>query len=369
VLARTVSPLVELVKTFRTLLAAAAAVFAAAILTRPEARADSVADFYRGKELTVIVGYGPGGGYDVFARLLARHLGKYMPGNPNVMVQNMPGAGSLRATNYLYNLAPKDGTTIGVLARDMPLLGLLDENPAVQFDPRRFTWLGSSSNFSNDAYVLIVRKDAPVKSIEDARRPGGPDLLLGGTAEGATGGDVPKILRDALGLHIKQVLGYRDTAAIFLAMERGEVMGRTIDLSGTRSTRPGWLKPDSDFRLLVAVGRRTRHPDFPDVPTARELATSDANRALIEFTEMPLLTMARPFAAPPGIPADRAAALRTAFMAAHRDPQYIAEAATVGVEVSPVSADELTRSLDRMAAAPPQILDYARKLLAGEKRN
>ena len=242
-LARTVSPLVELVKTFRTLLAAAAAVFAAAILTRPEARADSVADFYRGKELTVIVGYGPGGGYDVFARLLARHLGKYMPGNPNVMVQNMPGAGSLRATNYLYNLAPKDGTTIGVLARDMPLLGLLDENPAVQFDPRRFTWLGSSSNFSNDAYVLIVRKDAPVKSIEDARRPGGPDLLLGGTAEGATGGDVPKILRDALGLHIKQVLGYRDTAAIFLAMERGEVMGRTIDLSGTRSTRPGWLKP------------------------------------------------------------------------------------------------------------------------------
>jgi tripartite-type tricarboxylate transporter receptor subunit TctC len=212
-----------------------------------------------------------------------------------------------------------------------------------------------------------VRKDAPVKTAEEARRPGGPDLLLGGTAEGATGGDVPKILRDALGLHIKQVLGYRDTAAIFLAMERGEVMGRTTDLSAIRSTRPQWLKPDSDFRLLVAFARLTRHPDFPDVPTARELATTDAARALIEFTEMPLLTMSRPFAAPPGIPPERARALQTAFMAAHRDPQYIADAAAVGVEISPVSAEQLTASLDKMAAASPEILEYVRKLLAGDK--
>ena len=358
---------VGIVKNARTWLTAAAVLLAAGVQVRTEARADTVADFYRGKDLTLIVGYGPGGGYDVFARLLARHLGKYIPGNPNVIVQNMPGAGSLRAANYLYNVAPKDGLTIGLLARDMPLLGLLDQNPAVQFDPRKFTWLGSSSSFANDAYVLIVRKDAPVKTIDDARRPGGPDLLLGGTAEGATGGDVPKILRDADGLHIKQVLGYRDTAAIFLAMERGEVMGRTTDLSAIRSTRPNWLKPDSDFHLLVAFGRRTRHPDFPDVPTARELALSDSARALIEFTETPLLTMARPFAAPPDIPSERAAALRTAFMAAHRDPQYIADAGTVGVEISPVSADALMASLDKMASAPPAIFDYVRKLLVGKK--
>jgi tripartite-type tricarboxylate transporter receptor subunit TctC len=190
------------VRIFRILLAAAA-VLAAAALMRTQAGADSVADFYRGKDLTIVVGYGPGGGYDLFARLLARHLGKYIPGNPNVIVQNMPGAGSLRATNYLYNVAPKDGTTIGILASDMPLLGLLDRNSAVQFDPRKFTWLGSSSRLANDAYVLIVRKDAPVKTIEDARRPGGPDLVLGGTAEGAAGADVQKILRDALGLHIR----------------------------------------------------------------------------------------------------------------------------------------------------------------------
>jgi tripartite-type tricarboxylate transporter receptor subunit TctC len=336
---------------------------------RTEAQADPVADFYRGKDVTLIVGYGPGGGYDTFARLLARHIGKYVPGNPSVIVQNMPGAGSLRAANYLYNVAPKDGLTFGLIAGDMPLLGLLGQNPAVQFDPRKFTWLGASSTLANDAYALIVRKDAPVKTIEDARRPGGPDLLLGGTAEGATGGDVPKILRDALGIHIKQVLGYRDSAAIYLAMERGEVMGRATAFSGIRSARPGWLKTDSDFHLLVTLGGSSRNPDFPDVPTARELATSDAARALIDFIEIPLVTMSRPFTAPPDVPAERAAALRTAFLAAHRDPQYIADAAAIGMEVSPVDAGELMAGLDKMAGASPQTFDYVRKLLAGNKGN
>jgi hypothetical protein len=163
------------------------------------------------------------------------------------------------------------------------------------------------------------------------------------------------------------VLGYRDTSAIFLAMERGEVMGRTVALSAIRATRPDWLKPGSDFHLLVAFARRTRLPDFPDVPTARELAPNEAARALIEFTETPLMTMARPFAAPPGIPAERAAVLRTAFMAAHRDPQYIADAATVGIEISPVSADELMASLDEMAQASPEIFAYVRKLYAANK--
>jgi len=356
------------VRIFRTFGVAAAAVAAAALM-RPEARADPVADFYRGKDLTIIVGYGPGGGYDLFARLLARHFGKHIPGNPNIIVQNMPGAGSLRAANYLYNVAPKDGATIGLMAVDMPLLGLLDKNPAVQFDPHKFTWLGSSSRLANDAYMLIVRKDAPVKTIEDARRPGGPELLLGSTAEGTTGGDVPKILRDALGLHIRQILGYRDSAAILLAMERGEVMGRTTALSAIRAMRPNWLKPDSDFHLLVAFARDARLPDFPDVPTARELATSDAARALIDFTETPLLTMSRAYAAPPDIPADRAAALRSAFMAAHRDPDYIADAAAAGIEISPVSADELMAGLERMARASPETFDYVRNLIVGSKND
>src|SRR6266850_428618 len=330
------------------------------------ARAQTVEDFYRGKRLTLTVGYGPGGGYDVFARLAARHLSKYIPGNPQVIVQNMPGAGSLIAANYLYSVAPKDGTAFGLIARDMPLLGLLGHNDKVQFDPRKFIWLGSSSNFSGDAYVMIVRNDAPAKSIADMRRPGGPVMVLGGTADGATGGDVPRILQDALGLNMKLVLGYRDTAAVFLAMERGEVSGRTTDLSAIQATRPDWLKPNGGFRLLVQFARLTRHPNYPDVPTARELATTDSGRALIEFTETPLLTMSRPFAAPPGVPDERAKALRTAFLAAHRDRQYIEEAAKFGVYVSPVSAEELVNSIERMSRASPVLFDQVRKLLAAD---
>ena len=143
-----------------------AALAVTAALAVSPAHADTVADFYRGKQVNLIVGYGPGGGYDTYARLLARHFGRFIPGNPNVIVQNMPGAGSLRAVNYLYNIAPKDGTTIGTFARNMPLIGLLGGNANAQFDARRFTWLGSASSFVHDAYILIVRKDAPAKSID-----------------------------------------------------------------------------------------------------------------------------------------------------------------------------------------------------------
>ena len=224
-------------------------------------------------------------------------------------------------------------------------------------------WLGSSSNFSDDAYVMIVRNDAPVKSIAEMRVPGGPVMVLGGTADGATGGDVPRILQDALGLNMKLVLGYRDSAAVFLAMERGEVSGRTTDLSAIQSTRPDWLKPGGGYRLLVQFARRTRHPAYPDVPTARELATTAAGRALIEFTETPLLTMARPFAAPPGIPEDRATALRTAFLAAHHDRQFLDEATRVGIYISPVSVQEMMHSIDEMSRASPELIEQTRKLL------
>jgi tripartite-type tricarboxylate transporter receptor subunit TctC len=345
----------------------AAAFLVIAALAASQAPAETVEDFYRGKRLTLTVGYGPGGGYDVFARLLARHLGRFIPGNPQILVQNMPGAGSLIAANYLYAIAPKDGTAFGLFARDMPLLGLLGHNANVQFDPRKFNWLGSSSDFSEDAYVMIVRTDAPVKSVAEMRRPGGPVTVLGGTADGATGGDVPRILQEALGLNMKLILGYRDSAAVFLAMERGEVSGRTTDLSAIQSTRPDWLKPNSGFHLLLQYARLTRHKNFPDVPTARELASTDSGRALIEFTETPLLTMARPFAAPPGVPEDRVKALQTAFLAAHRDPQYLEESEKIGVYVSPVSAADMVRSIERLSQASPELFEQVRRLLAGNK--
>src|SRR5215510_4723011 len=178
----------------------AVAVALIAVLSVGRARAADVADFYRGKQINLVVGYGPGGGYDVYARLVARHLGRHVPGNPAVVVQNMPGAGSLRAVNYLANTAPRDGSVIATFSRDMPLLGILG-NPNVRFDARTFTWLGSSSSYGNDSYLLFTRTDAQVKSIADARRPGGPPLVLGGTGEGASGNDVVSVLRDALGLN------------------------------------------------------------------------------------------------------------------------------------------------------------------------
>jgi tripartite-type tricarboxylate transporter receptor subunit TctC len=328
---------------------------------------NAVEEFYRGRQINLIIGYGPGGGYDMVGRLLARHLGRYLPGHPTIVAQNLPGAGSLRAVNYLYSVAPRDGTTFGLFGSDMALIGLIGANSNIQFDPRKFTWLGSSSSFAGDAYVLMVRPGAHVKSIAAARRANGPPLVLAGTGEGARDADVPKILRDALALNIKQVLGYPDTPSIFLAVERGEVDGRTFDFSSVKSNKPQWLRPESGFHILVQFARATRHPELADVPTARELAIGDAGRALIELSEAPLLSMARPFAAPPGVPEDRAEALRAAFLAAHRDPQFLAEAEKLGVDISPLGAGDVMRGIERMAHGPPDALDYMRRLFAGHK--
>jgi tripartite-type tricarboxylate transporter receptor subunit TctC len=338
-----------------------------AVIAATHARAQSVEDFYKGKTVTIIVGNGPGGGFDFISRLLARHMGQYIPGHPSIIVQNMPGAGSLLAANYLYAIAPKDGTSFGLIARNMPLLGLMGQNSNVRFDPHKFTWLGSSSDFSDDAYVLIVRKDAPVKTVEDARRAGGAPLLVGGTADGATSADVPKILRDALKLNMKLVLGYRDSAAIFLAMERNEVSGRMVELSAVRSMRPSWLKPGGEYHLLAQYARVKRLADFPDVPTARELAPDEKSRALIAFTETPLLTMAWPFTAPPGVPDDRARALRQAFAATHRDAKFLQEAKSAGFDVNPVNGEDVAKSIEELSRAPAEFFDYVRNLLGKEK--
>jgi len=348
------------------MLSRCAAVLFASLALAPFARADAIADFYKGRTITLIVGYGPGGGYDLYARLMARHLGRHIPGNPTIVVRNMPGAGSLRATNYLYTVAPRDGATIGSFARDMPLLAILRTNAAAVFDPRRFTWLGSSSDFSNDAYLLVVRQDAPVKSIDDARRPGGPPIVLGGTAEGTTGSDVPLVLRDTLGINIKLVTGYPDNGAIFLAVDRGEVNGRTVDLSSMKSLRPEWLSPEGRMHALVQFARATRHPEFADVPTARELARDGDARALIELAELSY-KISRPFAAPPDVPAERAKALQLAFMAVHSDPQYRDEAAKLRLEISAIGSREALDVIDRIATASPSVLDHLRKLIAGNK--
>jgi tripartite-type tricarboxylate transporter receptor subunit TctC len=300
-------------------------------------------EFYRGRQINLIIGYGPGGGYDMVGRLLARHLGRYLPGHPTIVAQNMPGAGSLRAVNYLYSIAPRDGTTFGLFGSDMALIGLIGGNSNIQFDPRKFTWLGSSSSFAGDAYVLMVRPGAHAKSIAEARRENGPPLVLAGTGEGARDADVPKILRDALALNIKPVLGYPDTPSIFLAVERGEVDGRTFDFSSVKSNKPQWLRPESGFHILVQFARATRHPELADVPTARELATGAARRA--------------------GRPRRGAACRVPRGTPRSSIPCRSGETR----DISPLGADDVMRGIERMAHGPPDALDYMRRLFAGHK--
>jgi tripartite-type tricarboxylate transporter receptor subunit TctC len=341
----------------------AAAALAIVLLAAPQANAETVEEFYKGKRINLIVSYGPGGGYDVYARVLAKHIGKYIPGNPNIVVQNMPGAGSLRGANFLYNVAPKDGTAFGTFARNMAMLGLMKTGQNVQFDPTKFTWLGSSSSLANDAYVLMVRRDAKVKSVEDARQQGGPPIILGSTAEGTSSDAMGILLREWLGFNLKVISGYTDSGVLFLAIERGEVEGRTVGLSSVKANKPDWLKPNGLARILVVFGRATRFSEFPDAPTARELARNAADRNLIEILEMPY-ALSRPYAAPPGVPADRAKALQEAFMAAHKDPAYLAEAEKINIEVSPISGQEILKLIAQMAKTPEDQLKRIEKLIA-----
>jgi tripartite-type tricarboxylate transporter receptor subunit TctC len=311
----------------------------------------------------LIVGLGPGGGYDLSARTLARYIGKYIPGDPTVIVENMPGGGGLRAANYLYNVAPKDGSVFAVIARDLPMVALVKHDPNIEFDPRRFTWLGSSSSFATDAYILLVGPSATSKSVADAKNPKKRPLVLAATGIGATDSDIPRVLEKALGLHIKVVTGYPDSPSIFRAVESGEVDGRMFDLSSVKELHPNWLNPKSGYHVLLQFGRTVRHPDLMDVPTARELATDKAGLDLIEFTETPLLTMARPYAAPPDVPSDRAEALRHAFVEAHKDPGFLKEANKLGLDISPVGAQEVIQGINLMAGASPNVKGYVRQLL------
>jgi tripartite-type tricarboxylate transporter receptor subunit TctC len=325
------------------------------------ARAQSVEEFYRGRTVPLVVGYGPGGGYDVYARLVARHIGRFIPGTPNVIVQNMPGAGSLVATNYLYNTAPRDGSVIGAFARDMAMMGVLGGNANARFDPQRFTWLGTAASGADDAYLMLVRKDAAVKTIADAQKPGGPTLVLGGTGEGAGGNDWANMLRDTIPLNLRMIAGYPDSAAMFMAIERKEIDGRSLDYSSLKSSRPDWLKPDSPVHVILQFGRRTRHPDFPDAPTALELAPNDRVRTLIDMAELSN-TLSRPFAAPPGIPEDRARALQKAFIAMCADAEYRADAAKLRVDVSPLDAAAVRDVIDKIANTPKDVRDQMRQI-------
>jgi tripartite-type tricarboxylate transporter receptor subunit TctC len=344
------------------------AVFTAhlALFSPEPARAGPVEDFYHRRNVTLVIGYGPGGGYDFYGRFVARYMPEHIPGRPNIIVQNMPGAGSLTAVNYLFNTAPKDGTVFGTFAREMPMMGILNKNSdLLKYDVRKFTWLGSASSSENDPTLLFVRS-GKLTSIRDAFQAGGKSITIGATASGSGGNEWARLMRDVLHLKVNIISGYRDSGGIFLAVENGEVDGRSLDYSAVKAGRPDWLKPESNLSVLLQMGRPTRHPDFPNVPTARELAQSSQQTDLIDVSDLSN-TLARPFAAPPGLPPEIAKALQSAFMSTMRDPAVIAEAARLKIELSPIDGAEVLKRIDRLANTAPDVLDVVRAIRSDVK--
>ena len=273
----------------------------------------------------------------------------------------MPGAASLVSANWLYNVAPKDGTVFGTFDRGLPLMAIVGGNPNVSFDPMKLTWLGSSSSADADLFLLFARKDAKVKTLDDLRQPGGQKLLVGVTAKGATDTEAAKLLRDVVHLNIQMFAGYPGASDIFLAIDRGEVDARLVGLSAVSSTKPEWLRPDSNMHVLLQMGRPNRHPMFPDVPIAREVAGDAMSRALVELAEMPH-EIPRPYAGPPDIPPDRAKALQAAFMETGKDPAYREEAKKLDLDVTPMDGDAILGIVKRLADIPADVRERMRVL-------
>lgn len=328
------------------------ALSAGAMVVSPTA-AQTVEQFYKGRTVTLVVGFAPGGINDISGRIVGRHLGRFIPGQPTIVVQNMPGAGGLGAANRIYNVAEKDGSVIAGLGRSVPQLAIQGA-PNVSFDPMKFAWLGSLSSYANDAYLMTVIARHPAKTVADVNKPG-MGVNLGTDRAGATNVVFSLIAKEVLGLQVNLVRGYQGAAPIFLAMQSGEVDGQVIGLSSIKAgQRDLWNR--GELRPLVQFGRLARLAELPEVPTGRELAKDAATQALLEFAELPFF-MALPFVAPPDVPADRAKALQDAFMAMCRDAAFLDEAAKLGLDISPIGGDAIGRLLAQAAATPKDVIE------------
>jgi tripartite-type tricarboxylate transporter receptor subunit TctC len=309
------------------------------------------ADYFAGKTIRLIVGNDEIGGYAIYARLLAPVLGRYIPGKPSVIVQYMPGGGGVTLGNYLANVAAKDGLTIGMIPRSVPFQPLMG-NKAANFHAEDFTWLGTSSSYQNDAYSLMVRSDSPYLTLDSLRTAETP-VPFGGEAAGGTDTDMILIAKNVFNLKIQLVLGYRGPGEIAMAMMRNEVIGRAFGMSSLQLIQGEWLK-EGKLRFLTQF-RTTRWEKMADVPTARELTKTDDQRALIEMAELPLL-LARPYLAPPGLPANVTAILRKAFMDAHRDAEYLAINAKTNSDISPLDGEEVQRIVTQLTRTSPALV-------------
>jgi tripartite-type tricarboxylate transporter receptor subunit TctC len=317
----------------------------------PAARADAVADFYRGKTVNVLIGVAAGGEYDLQARLVARHIGRHIPGNPTVVSQNMTGAGGLRMINYLYNVAPRDGTTIGMIANAFPALQAVGHS-GVQFDAGKMSWLGTIAPVVE---TMAIWHAANVKTIEDARS---REVTIGATARGAITHFYPALMNEVLGTKFKIVTGYPGGNDINLAMERGEVEGRNNTWSSWKATRRAWL---AEKKIVVIAQAGPRAADL-DAPSVEDAARTPADRQFMELV-LSGTRLGRPLATNAGVPAERAAALRAAFAATMQDPQFLAEANQLNFEVNPVLGEPMQRIVEQLLATPKDIAARAKVLL------
>jgi tripartite-type tricarboxylate transporter receptor subunit TctC len=323
-------------------------------------RGQSLADFYSGKTITIVVGYAPGGGFDTTARLAAKHLGKHIPGNPNVIVENMPGAGSLTAANHVYNVARPDGLTIGVF-HEAQVLNQAAGVEGVAFDARQMGWLG---NAVQAPVTCTIRADSPYNTAEDLMRRDLPPLVLGGTAPGAETDNFPRLLNAITGANTRLVSGYGGTSEIRLAVESREVDGLCWSYTSVTSTAAAWL--DSNFIKVPLYQWPQADPKvqqrFPNAKRLEEIVTDEQSRSLIRAVTAPA-AISKPFAVPPRLPADRLKALQEAFDATMKDPEFLAESEQAKLDVIPNNAAETTRIVNEILALPPEMTSRVAEII------
>ena len=329
----------------------ACALAGVAILAAAPAAAD---DFYRGKTINIIVGFGPGGGYDLYARLLARHLGKHVPGNPSVVVQNMEGAGGVRAANHVYNVAPKDGTVIAGVNQGAAMFKLLGGKGA-QYDPAKFQWLGSMAASNNTVYVWHT---SGIKTLDDAK---GREVSMAGSGVISDANIYPAVFNALVGTKFKVISGYTGTNDSNLALERGEVEGRGGGAySSLVSTRPDWLREEK-VKILAQIGFE-KEPDLKDVPLLLDIVKSEEERQIATVVTLPTAIGYNYWLAPE-VPAERVEVLRTAFAAALKDEALLAEAKKQSLEIRPKTGQELEAMVNKAAETPKPILEKTATIL------
>ena len=324
----------------------------AALIASPAA-ADPVEDFYKGKTFTFVSGYPPGGGYDSYARIFGRHFGRFLPGKPTVVVNSMPGAGSMVAANYLYNTAPADGTQIGLFGSSVlsePAFG----NQAARFDPMKYSWLGSMAQDVSHC-GMWAGPGVPTTFAEMFTK----KSIIGGGAPAAVTYQHPMVLKNVLGVNIDVVAGYPGSREINLAMARGEVNGTCALYTSSINTQYGDDVKSGRMVLVVQMGAKKMNT-FGDIPSVYDFAKTEEQKQLLD-AHFTTVVLARPIMGPPGIPADRLAALRKAFTDMMKDPEFLAEAQKIGVEIDPMGHEELLEVLARVAKIPPDVMLKAAK--------